>query len=119
MSIRQFISTGLQFCRNLGFHHGIEEQHVFPMLAARMPAFQRELLLLTQHKQIHAGMDKMEEYLERCQSGEQELRLAELKEVMDGFGKVLWEHLDQEVKELGAENMRKYWSMDEMRTMPM
>jgi hemerythrin-like domain-containing protein len=119
MSIRQFIATGMSFCHTLEMHHNIEEQHVFPYLATRMPAFKKELELLTQHKQIHAGMEKMEDYLSKCQIGETELRLGELKGFMDTFGKVLWEHLEQEVKELGAENMRKYWSMDDMRRMPM
>lgn len=29
---------------------------------------------------------------------------------MDDFGSVLWAHLTDEVVELGAENMSKYWS---------
>lgn len=84
-----------------------------------MPAFRRELELLTQHKQIHAGMDKLQTYLEQCKSGEKDLRTEEMKGIMDGFGDVLWAHLDDEVKQLGAENMRKYWTMEELRRMPM
>jgi hypothetical protein len=38
---------------------------------------------------------------------------------MDSWGTVLWSHLEQEVKTLGAENMRKYWTIEEMRRMPM
>lgn len=119
MSIRRFIYVGLEFCHHLETHHGIEERHVFPMLATKMPAFKKELELLSQHKEIHKGLEKFEAYLEECQSGEKELRLGELKTIMDGFGDVLWKHLDQEVEELGAENMRKYWSLEEMRRMPM
>ncbi|KAF2631189.1 hypothetical protein BU25DRAFT_428909 [Macroventuria anomochaeta] len=119
MSIRQFIGMGQQFCAQLEMHHGIEERHIFPVLAKKMPAFKKELELLTQHKQIHAGLDKLTKYLDECNSGERELRLSELKEILDGFGKVLWQHLDDEVKELGAENMRKYWSKEEMVRMPM
>ena len=88
------------------------------MLARKMPAFRKELQLLTQHKEIHKGLEKLRDYLEECRTGERELRLDELKEVMDGFGEVLWEHLDAEVKELGAENMKKFWSVEEMRRMP-
>jgi hypothetical protein len=84
-----------------------------------MPAFKKELELLTQHKQIHAGMDRLTKYLNECNTGERELRLGEMKEVLDSFGKVLWQHLDDEVKELGAENMRKYWSKEEMARLPM
>ena len=42
-----------------------------------------------------------------------------MKEKMDSWGEVLWKHLDQEVETLGAENMRKYWTLDEMKRMPM
>lgn len=100
-------------------HHTIEEQHIFPVLAEKMPAFRKELELLTQHKQIHAGLENLEEYLGKCRSGESDLRMDELKSHMDTFGDVLWAHLDDEVKELGAENMRNYWTVEEMRRMPM
>jgi hemerythrin-like domain-containing protein len=119
MSIRQFLSVGEQFAHSLNMHHGIEEQHIFPVLAKKMPAFRRELELLTQHKLIHKGLDKLEDYLQACRCGEKELRLSELKEILDSFGTVLWQHLDDEVKELGAENMRKYWTLEEMRRLPM
>lgn len=114
-SIRAFINAGLQFVSHLEMHHGIEEQYVFPMLAKKMPEFRKQKELLAQHREIHKGMDKMEEYLKKCNSGEIELRLADLKIIMDSFGAVLWQHLDQEVKTLGAENMRRYWSKDEMQ----
>lgn len=119
MSIRQFISVGQNLISSLEMHHGIEERHIFPYLATKMPEFKKEMELLTQHKQIHAGMDKMEDYLTGCLTGERELQMQDLKAVMDTFGTVLWEHLDDEVRTLGAENMRKYWSVDEMRRMPM
>ena len=117
MSIRQFLHTGLEFCNHLEMHHGIEERHVFPLLGKKMPAFRKELELLAQHKEIHQGLEKFQEYLENCQSGEKELKLVEMKRLMDEFGDVLWRHLDEEVKELGAENMRKYWTLEEMRTL--
>lgn len=119
MSIRQFLAVGEQFVSQLTMHHGIEEAHIFPLLGKKMPAFRNEVELLGQHKQIHKGLDKLQEYLEACRSGEKELRLSELKIVLDSFGKVLWQHLDDEVKQLGAENMRKYWTIEEMRRMPM
>jgi hemerythrin-like domain-containing protein len=119
MSLRQFLSTGLEFCHHLTMHHTIEERHIFPVLAKKMPAFKKELELLSQHKQIHVGLEKFEDYLNKCRSGEHELRLEEMKVVMDGFGKVLWQHLDDEVKQLGAENMRTFWTLEEMRRMPM
>jgi hypothetical protein len=74
--------------------------------------------LLEQHKQIHAGMDVFVDYLRACRSGETEFELSVLKEKMDIWGDVLHKHLDQEVKTLGAENMRRYWTVQEIRSMP-
>jgi len=119
MSLRAFLNTGEQFCHHLTVHHTIEEQHIFPVLAQKMPCFKTEMHLLTQHKQIHAGLDRLESYVEQCKSQGKEVRLEEMKEIMDSFGEVLWKHLDDEVEQLGAENMRKYWTMAEMRRMPM
>ncbi|EAW10999.1 hemerythrin domain-containing protein [Aspergillus clavatus NRRL 1] len=119
LSPRQLIMTGLSFCSQLDFHHSIEEQHVFPVLAKKMPEFRRELALLTQHKRIHAGLEALEAYLMRCRAGEVELQRAEVKRLLDAFGEVLWAHLDDEVRALGAENMRRFWSVKEMGMLPM
>lgn len=78
MSIRQFLNTGAEFCHHLHMHHSIEEQHIFPVLAVRMPAFRRELELLTQHKEIHKGIDKLEIYVDDCKGGKRDLRMEEL-----------------------------------------
>ncbi|KAI9787139.1 MAG: hypothetical protein M1839_003374 [Geoglossum umbratile] len=119
LTLPQLIALGLDFCHWLSTHHSIEERYFFPLLARKMPAFREELELLAQHKQIHAGLDKFEAYLNECKAGESELRLDRMKELMDGFGTVLWQHLDDEVTELGAENMRKYWTLEELRAFPM
>ena len=84
-----------------------------------MEAFKKELELLSQHKQIHEGLEKFEDYLGKCRSGEKDLRMDEMKTLMDGFGDVLWQHLDDEVNQLRAENMQKYWTIQEMKRMPM
>jgi hemerythrin-like domain-containing protein len=114
-SIRQFIRTGLDFCSYLTTHHTIEEQFMFPQLAKKMPEFRRDDQLLRQHHDIHEGLSQLEEYLGNCQRGEADFRLGEVKRLMDAFGAVLWAHLDAEVRTLGAENMRQYWTLEEMR----
>lgn len=116
---KQLILTGLAFCSQLDFHHSIEEQHIFPVLAKKMPEFKRELTLLQQHKQIHNGLAKLESYLEDCRSGETDLERVEMKRLMDAFGDVLWKHLDEEVYTLRADNMRRFWSLKEMPGLPM
>ncbi|KAG8527601.1 uncharacterized protein KY384_007754 [Bacidia gigantensis] len=119
MSIKQYLNTACEFVHHLEMHHSIEERHIFPLLAQRMPVFQREMELLEQHKRIHKGIDALEKYVNACKAGERELRLEEMKDVLDGFREVLWQHLDEEVRNLGADNMKKYWTIQEMERMPM
>ena len=84
-----------------------------------MPAFREELELLTQHKQIHNSLDKFEAYIDDCKAGKRDMRMDELKDIMDTFGTVLWAHLQDEVDQLSVDNMRLYWSLDEVRRLPM
>ncbi|KAK7949636.1 eukaryotic translation initiation factor 3 subunit C [Apiospora saccharicola] len=124
MSMRSFILEGLQFLQYLTVHHDIEERHIFPVLAKKMPEFKTgkgngAAELLKQHRDIHKGMEMLEEYLTACRSGESDLDMRVLKTKLETWADVLWTHLDQEVKTLGAENMRKYWTQDEMKRLPM
>lgn len=119
LSIRQFLALIGQFCHHLTIHHTIEEQHIFPVLAKKMKFFNPKEHALKQHQGIHNGVEALEEWVQEVKEGSREFQLKELKVVMDGFGQVLWAHLEDEVRELGAENMRKYWSVQEMRRMPM
>jgi len=145
MSLRQFIDTGLSFCQHLAMHHDIEEMHIFPLLALRMSEFQSPFAsqletlkanrsdnnassaaaaaetrarFVLHHRLIHDGMDELKAYLTACRKGERELEMSVMLTKMDSWGAVLWEHLDEEVQALKAENMRKYWSPEEMRRMP-
>lgn len=118
MSIRQFLAMGEQFVSSLTVHHDIEERYIFPVLAERMARFKDQEHLRKQHESIHEGLDVFAQYVKDCRRGERELRLDEMKRIFDTFGEVLWAHLDDEVEELGAENMRKYWTAEEMRAIP-
>ncbi|KAL6364907.1 hypothetical protein LRP88_00880 [Fusarium phalaenopsidis] len=120
MSLKQFLLEGIQFADHLTAHHGIEEAYVFPVLAKKMPEFRGgRAELLRQHKQIHAGLDVFAEYLRQCRAGEVDFEMDVLKGKMEGWGEVLWKHLDEEVKTLGAENMRRYWTKEEIMRLPM
>ncbi|KAI0541823.1 hypothetical protein GGR58DRAFT_455060 [Xylaria digitata] len=143
MSIRSFLNAGLEFVSHLEMHHSIEERFIFPELARRMPEFRtgretnlpahdakskspdeeskrrKAAELLQQHVEIHKGMEGLRDYLRRCLSGETELQMGVLKAQLDTWGTILWTHLDQEVRTLGADNMRRYWSLDEVRKLQM
>jgi hemerythrin-like domain-containing protein len=114
MSLRQFLNYSLEFCEYLTMHHDIEEQRVFPLLAEKMPIFRHNEDMKNHHKQIHSGLTKLEKYVQECREGEREYRAAEMCKIMDDFNDVLWTHLDEEVVQLGAENMRKFWTLEEM-----
>lgn len=144
---RQLIEEGLRLTRYLEAHHSIEETYIFPLLAEKMPQFRAAVEahdhlyghrrqseteedneedteeanceLIQQHRAIHLGMEQFEKYLRDCRSKKAEFSLPALKEKMDSWGEVFLKHLDQEVEELGAENMRKVWSREEMMSFPM
>lgn len=116
LSNEDMIELGLNFCRSLEAHHTAEENRVYPVLAPRMPAFREGSRLLSQHEEVHAGLGKMRSLLSDFESGEREFNLSEIKECMDDYHQVLWQHLDEEVTELSAVEMMKYWSVDEMES---
>ena len=118
LSTKRLIEVGLDFVDHLTMHHTIEEQHFFPILAKRMDTFKPDAFAYTQHKGIHEGLDKLEAYLKACRRGQRELRRGELKEVLDSFGGVLWQHLDQEVAELSAEKMKAAFTLEEVMRLP-
>ena len=70
--------------------------------------------LIQQHRAIHLGMEQFEKYLRDCRGKKIVFSLPVLKEKMDSWGDVLLKHLDQEVEELGAERMRRVWTLEEM-----
>ena len=138
MTLKQFIDEGLRLARYLEGHHSIEETYLYPLLGRKMPEFratsppagltggkgkgkkkkQEECELLRQHQAIHEGMDEMADYLRRCKDRECELEMGVLKTKMDSWGEVLLKHLDQEVRDLGAEKMRRYFTLQEMKAIP-
>ncbi|TWU74955.1 hypothetical protein ED733_005361 [Metarhizium rileyi] len=120
LTVKQFLNEAISFTRHLSTHHGIEEAHIFPLLATRMPEFDAKGgKLVRQHEQIHQGLEGFEAYVRKCHAGREDLEMGVLKEKMEAWGGVLWEHLDEEVRMLGAERMRVVWSKEEMMRMPM
>lgn len=75
--------------------------------AKRMAGFGAGHYTMKQHKEIHDDLGTLERYLKQCQAGVRELRKAEVRKLMENFGSVLWQHVDEEVKELGEENMKR------------
>ncbi|KAJ4367024.1 hypothetical protein N0V83_007554 [Neocucurbitaria cava] len=140
MTPEAFMTMILEWCQSLDKHHNLEEQHVFPKLAVKMPAFRRdesdesrvadvvhanERLVSSpgyvheQHRQIHAGLDVLHNCVKTWLAREQnEVDWEDTRKLMDSFGAILWKHMDEEVEMLGAANMKLYWTLDEMKQLP-
>lgn len=51
-------------------------------------------------EQIHTGLDKYSAYISKCRQMPSNYKASELREIMDSFEKVLFQHLDEEVESL-------------------
>jgi len=118
MSLSDYISSGEEFSRHLTMHHSIEEAHIFPFLATRMPAFAEDDQHKKSHKAIHDGLDNLKELIKRWRGDNTTYSPADMRGCLDGFKDVLMAHLDEEVEDLKAENMKKYWKLEELDVLP-
>ncbi|KAL4790174.1 hypothetical protein BDV19DRAFT_372884 [Aspergillus venezuelensis] len=135
MDDTELLMATLSFVEGLSNHHAIEEKFIFPSLAARMPEFSPSGVLVEQHEVIHDGLVRIKSYLRGCEKFLAEdmdgdggrvgegLGRGKLKGLLEGeegeFERVLWSHLDEEVEFLKAENMRRFWGVEEVRRLPM
>eukprot|EP01087_Luapelamoeba_hula_P011534 TRINITY_DN3142_c0_g9_i1.p1 TRINITY_DN3142_c0_g9~~TRINITY_DN3142_c0_g9_i1.p1 ORF type:complete len:186 (-),score=31.82 TRINITY_DN3142_c0_g9_i1:97-654(-) len=118
----RLVATGMRFCTQLEFHHGIEESVLYPKLSVKMSAFlPGDVTLLAQHKTIHQGLEELSAYLRQLSPSNSShsnsvlVSKDQLKAIMDRFGETLWNHMDAEVEALSAEEMHRYWTREEMR----
>ncbi|KAL4907698.1 hypothetical protein BDW74DRAFT_175478 [Aspergillus multicolor] len=121
------ILLGLSFCSSLSNHHAIEERHIFPQLATRMPEFAAGAELTAQHEIIHDGLVRLRSYLKGCErwlEGEGQgygwgLDRGLLRGFLEGkegeFERVLWGHLEREVELLRPESLERYFEVEEIR----
>ncbi|GAA6060978.1 hypothetical protein JCM10212_006560 [Sporobolomyces blumeae] len=117
LSVREFMSVASDFLHHLTFHHGIEEQHIFPVLAQRMPQFRIEHQ--EEHDAIHDGMSKLESLISRVTSDPSTYSPKEFQENLASWGPLLFYHLDAEVKTLKSDVLRRYYTLEEVKRLPM
>ncbi|KAK1927009.1 hypothetical protein DB88DRAFT_476362 [Papiliotrema laurentii] len=124
MKLADFLREAQELHHHLHMHHTIEETYIFPVLAKKMPQFKdgaRESgQHLQAHKAIHDGLDKYEAFLKASLANPNNYSAATLRGIMDGFKDVLFRHLDEEVRDLGAESMKAAgWTLAELKRIPM
>lgn len=119
LSLPRFIDYALQFNEQLTFHHTIEERMVFPALAQRMPEFAAAHEHTASHVKIHDGLERYTTYLDAAKRAPEKYKADELKEIMDALASVLFPHLEDEERSLKKENMQKYWTLEELKRLPM
>ncbi|KAG8811521.1 hypothetical protein FRC17_002421 [Serendipita sp. 399] len=117
MSLRQylrFVDGFRERLTDLTMHHDIEEAHVFPKLAKKMPEFRANERHKKSHKLIHDGLDRIEAAVKGFEEDNSSYNPVEMRTALDSFREPLYTHLAEEVRDLGAENMRKYWTLSEI-----
>lgn len=117
-TVRDLLSHAMELCRYLDLHHRIEEAHIFPVLARRIPDFARGAAHTREHQQMHAALDGIEKYskdvLAAAHRGGAPAEDAVVfdidvfKEHLARIEKTLLPHLEAEEKSLEAENLIKH-----------
>ncbi|KAJ7188181.1 hemerythrin/HHE cation-binding motif-containing protein [Mycena filopes] len=120
MSLPAYLSIASRLNSHLTMHHNIEERHIFPILAKRMPEFSTETedAHIDSHKGIHTGLEELTKLVHKYKKEPSTYSPAEMRACLDGFREVLFTHLDAEVHDLRGENMKKYWTLDELEAIP-
>ncbi|KAF9501524.1 hypothetical protein BDN71DRAFT_1501236 [Pleurotus eryngii] len=118
-SLSYYLNAAQGMKTHLTTHHTIEERYIFPTLGKRMPAFADtpDGEHWNSHKGIHDGLDALAELLNKYRRDQTTYSPSEMRECLDSFREVLFNHLDQEVQDLRGENLRKYFSMKEIEPM--
>ncbi|KAG8885808.1 hypothetical protein FRB97_009514 [Tulasnella sp. 331] len=119
MSLTGFLRKAKQFISHLETHHSIEEQYIFPILAKKLLAFKPDAKHIDSHHQIHQGLDQLNALLESIRATPSSYSPTTFRETLDSFRTVLFTHLDQEVRDLGADEFRKHFTLEEMSEIPM
>ncbi|WOO84258.1 uncharacterized protein LOC62_05G007778 [Vanrija pseudolonga] len=120
-SLPQFLREAGSLSQSLINHHALEENYIFPALAKKMPEqFGPHGLEKEQHKHIHDGLESYEGYIHYARSHPEQYDGKKLRAIMDKFRDVLYAHLDDEVRDLGAEALQKAgFTLDELRRVPL
>lgn len=123
-NLQRFLREAEQLAHHLDMHHRIEEAYIFPLLAKKMPQFKDggrdKGEHIKAHKGIHDGLERYQAYINQAKADPDGYDGEKLRKIMDSFHDVLFNHLDQEVEDLGAHSVQKAgFTLDELKRFPM
>lgn len=67
---------------------------------------------------VRIGLDALGKLLAKYAADPTTYTPAEMRACLDGWRGVLFKHLDEEVEDLSAANMKKYWKLHEVERIP-
>ncbi|TFK44742.1 hemerythrin HHE cation binding domain-containing protein [Crucibulum laeve] len=118
LSLPLYLRTARDMNNHLTMHHTIEERHIFPILAKKMPQFSNKAdgAHILSHKGIHDGLENLDRLISKWTEDPKSYSPAEMRECLDGFREVLFHHLDEEVADLRGESLQKYFTLEEVES---
>ena len=109
----------LQFCRGLHAHHSIEDASVFPFLASKTDISHLE----RHHEQLADTLHEMQGFASMLRSlqrmDEWQARREQAVELVTRAEELVVLHETAEEAVLAPDNLRRHFTEDEMRDMPM
>ncbi|KAI0789146.1 hypothetical protein C8Q75DRAFT_733830 [Abortiporus biennis] len=118
LSLGLYLRQAETLKKQLTTHHTIEEMYIFPILAKRMPSFKEDEAHLKSHQGIHEGLDKLGELIHEWKASPSTYSPEKMRECLDSWREVLFNHLDEEVEDLKPDNLKKYWKLEELDEIP-
>ncbi len=110
----------LDFTQHLDLHHRIEEAHIFPLLAKRLPQFADNAAHKKEHEVMHKCLTDLEGYARYVQDDMSSWSLSKAKVLVDRLEGALFPHLEAEEESLKAESLRKAgFTVEELRRFQM
>ncbi|THU95640.1 hypothetical protein K435DRAFT_966293 [Dendrothele bispora CBS 962.96] len=123
MSLSAYLDLARSLSHHLTVHHTIEERYIFPILGKRMKEFSKDAQgghdHLASHKAIHDGIENLGTLISKYKADPTTYSPSEMRTCLDNWRGSLFNHLDEEVADLRGENLKKYFTLEEVENMPM
>ncbi|PAV18412.1 hypothetical protein PNOK_0525400 [Pyrrhoderma noxium] len=118
MTLQMYLREAEALKKHLEGHHTIEERYIFPELAKKMPSFAMDEQHLKSHEGIHDGLVRLSSLIHEFKENPSTYSPQRMRDCLDSFRDVLMKHLDEEVADLQPDNLKKYWTLEELERIP-